>query len=43
MMLLSVVYVILFVAEGWVLPLGLVLALGAGDGYIVTRPPRISV
>ena len=40
MMLLSLVYVILFVAEGWALPLGLALALGTVAGYIVTRPHR---
>ncbi len=43
MMLLSLVYVVLFVAEGWALPLGLALALGAVAGYIITRPHRISV
>ncbi len=41
MMLLSLVYVVLFVAEGWVLPLGLALALGTVATYIVTRPHRI--
>ncbi len=43
MMLLSLVYVVLFVAEGWALPLGLALALGTVATYIVTRPHRIPV
>ncbi len=43
MMLLGLVYVILFVAEGWALPLGLALALGTVATYIVTRPHRIPV
>ncbi len=43
MMLLSLVYVVLFIAEGWALPLGLTLALGTLAGYIVTRPHRIPV
>ncbi|MEE9209251.1 MAG: YbaN family protein [Kiloniellales bacterium] len=43
MMLLSLLYVTLFVAEGWALPLGLALALGAVAAYIVTRPHRLPV
>ncbi len=43
MMLLSLVYVILFVVEGWALTLGLTLALGTVAAYIVTRPHRIPV
>ncbi len=43
MMLLGLVYVVLFVAEGWALPLGLALALGTVATYIVTRPHRIPV
>jgi uncharacterized membrane protein YbaN (DUF454 family) len=40
MMLLSLLYVSLFVAEGWALPLGLVLVLSTVAGYILTRPHR---
>ena len=43
MMLLSLLYVSLFVAEGWALPLGLALALGTVAGYILTRPHRLPV
>ena len=41
MMTLSVLFVTFFVAEGWALPLGLALGLGAVAAYIVTRPHRI--
>ncbi len=41
MMTVSLLYVTLFVAEGWALPLGLALGLGAVAAYIVTRPHRI--
>ncbi len=41
MMTLSLLYVTLVVAEGWALPLGLALGLGAVASYIVTRPHRI--
>lgn len=40
MMTASLLYVSLFVAEGWGLPLGLALGLGAVAAYIVTRPHR---
>lgn len=40
MMGASLLYVTLFVAEGWALPLGLGLGLGAVAAYIVTRPHR---
>ncbi len=43
MMLLSLLYVSLFVAEGWALPLGLALALGTVAGYILTSPHRLPV
>ena len=43
MMLLSLLFVTLFLAEGWVLPLGLALVLGSVAAYIVTRPHRIPV
>ena len=38
----SLLFVTLFVAEGWALPLGLALGLGAVAAYIVTRPHRLS-
>ncbi len=41
MMTASLLYVTFFVAEGWALPLGLALGLGAVAGYIVTRPHRL--
>jgi len=41
MMSASLLYVTLFVAEGWPLPLGLGLGLGAVAAYIVTRPHRL--
>ncbi len=41
MMTASLLYVTFFVAEGWALPLGLTLGLGAVAGYIVTRPHRL--
>jgi uncharacterized membrane protein YbaN (DUF454 family) len=41
MMTLSLLFVTLFVAEGWALPLGLALVLGTVAAYIVTRPHRI--
>jgi len=41
MMSASLLYVTLFVAEGWLLPLGLGLGLGAVAAYIVTRPHRL--
>ncbi len=40
MMGTSLLYVSVFVAEGWALPLGLTLVLGAVAGYILTRPHR---
>jgi uncharacterized membrane protein YbaN (DUF454 family) len=40
MMLLSLLYVTLFVAEGWVLPVSLALILSAVAGYILSRPHR---
>lgn len=41
MMGASLVYVTLFVSEGWALPLGLGLALAIVAAYIVTRPHRL--
>jgi uncharacterized membrane protein YbaN (DUF454 family) len=43
MMLLSLLYVTLFVAEGWALPISLALTLSAVAGYILSRPHRIPV
>ncbi len=40
MMTLSVLYVTLFVAEGWALPVALALTLSAVAGYILSRPHR---
>ena len=39
-MLLSLLFVTLFVAEDWVLPAALVLTLSAVAGYILSRPHR---
>ncbi len=39
----SLLFVTLFVAEGWASPLGPALGLGAVAAYIVTRPHRVSV
>lgn len=41
MMTASLLYVTLFVADGWVLPAGLALTLGAVATFILTRPSRI--
>lgn len=41
MMVASLLYVTLFVAEGWALPFGLGLGLAAVAAYIVTRPHRL--
>ncbi len=41
MMTAGLLFVIFFVAEGWALPLGLALGLGAVAADIVTRPHRI--
>ena len=41
MMTAGLLFVIFFVAEGWSLPLGLALGLGAVAADIVTRPHRI--
>jgi len=41
MMSASLLYVTLFVADGWPLPLGLGLGLGAVAAYILTRPHRL--
>ena len=43
MMTASLLFVTFFVAEGWALPLGLALGLGAVASYIVTRPHRMPV
>ena len=43
MMMLSVIFVTLFVAEDWVLPVALALTLSAVAGYILSRPHRIPV
>ncbi len=43
MMSLSVIFVTLFVAEDWVLPVALALTLSAVAGYILSRPHRIPV
>lgn len=40
MMLLSLIFVTLFVAEDWVLPVALALTLSAVAGYILSRPHR---
>ncbi len=40
MMLLSLIFVTLFVAEGWALPVALALVLGSVAAYIITRPHR---
>ncbi len=40
MMLLSLILVTLFVAEGWALPVALALVLGSVAAYIITRPHR---
>ena len=42
MMLASLIYISVFVAENWLLPLGLSLMLGAVATYILTRPHRIA-
>lgn len=41
MMTSSLIYVTLFVADGWALPLILAMVLGAVSVFIVTRPSRI--
>jgi uncharacterized membrane protein YbaN (DUF454 family) len=41
MMASSLVYVTLFVADGWALPLGLAMSLSAVSAFIVSRPSRI--
>ena len=41
MMTSSLVYVTLFVAQGWALPLILALTLSAVSGFIVSRPSRV--
>ncbi len=41
MMMVSVIFVTLFVAEDWVLPVVLALTLSAVAGYILSRPHRI--
>lgn len=41
MMTLSLIYVTLYVAEGWALPLGLAMLLSAVSVFIVTRPSRV--
>ncbi len=41
MMTASLLFVTVFVAEGWALPLGLALVLGTVAAYIVTRPHRM--
>ena len=38
----SLIYVSVYVAESWLLPLGLSLMLGAVAAYILTRPHRIA-
>ncbi len=43
MMMLSVIFVTLFVAKDWVLPVALALTLSAVAGYILSRPHRIPV
>ena len=40
MMLASLLFVTLFVAEGWALPVALALTLSAVAGYILSRPHR---
>ena len=42
MMSASLIYVSVYVAESWLLPLGLSLMLGAVAAYILTRPHRIA-
>lgn len=42
MMTSSLIYVTLFVAEGWGLPLGLAMTLSAVSAFIVTRPSRVT-
>jgi uncharacterized protein len=39
----SLVYVTLFIAEGWQLPVGLGLVLASIASYIVSRPSRVPV
>lgn len=41
MMTASLLYVTLFVADGWMLPAGLAMALGAVAAFILSRPSRI--
>ena len=43
MMTSSLIYVTLYVAEGWALPLGLAMVLSAVSVFIVTRPSRVPV
>ena len=42
MMTSSLIYVTLFVAEGWALPVILAMTLGTVFGLIVSRPSRVS-
>ena len=42
MMTSSLIYVTLFVADGWALPLILAMVLSAVSIFIVTRPSRLS-
>ncbi len=42
MMAASLAHVIVFVAEGWALPMGLAAVLGAVSAYILTRPSRVA-
>ena len=41
MMTSSLIYVTLFVAEGWALPVILAMTLGTVSGFIVSRPSRV--
>jgi uncharacterized membrane protein YbaN (DUF454 family) len=41
MMASSLVYVTLFVADGWALPLALAMTLSAVSAFIVSRPSRL--
>ena len=39
----SLIYVTLYVADGWALPLGLAMTLSAVSAFIITRPSRVPV
>jgi uncharacterized membrane protein YbaN (DUF454 family) len=41
MMTASLLYVTLFVADGWMMPAGLAMALGAVAAFILSRPSRV--